>query len=417
MTTADHTDPPLFRDFQPFSREQLDNPDIVLSRARKDAPVFHSPEFDFWVVTRYDDVMRIFGDPENYSSSSVLAPRMDRPEEIVREFGDRPLGFQHQLVMSDPPAHTRLKKLMSPAFLPRRVMAYEDWLRRFTNRQIDAFEQDGQAELIAQYAAPIPVTAIAKVVGAPAEDAPIFSRGVNAILTLTGSFDAPEAERADAWRGIFGFEDYIRNLIDERRRSPQEDLTSDFIQARSDDGSPAMDDTEVMWNVFNIVGAGTDSTGVLLGHTIHLLLSQPESWQRICADPSLIPNMIEEALRARSPVRGLLRKTTRGVEIAGVSIPAGALVYTHLASANHDEAVFDKGREFDICRANARRHLGFGSRIHACIGAPLARLEARIAIETLAARLPDLTLDEASRELEYRPNLLLPAIVSLRAQW
>ncbi|GAA5063171.1 cytochrome P450 [Erythrobacter westpacificensis] len=417
MQTENSDARPLFKEFAPFSKEQLADPNCVLARARKDVPVFYSPEFDFWVVTRYEDVNRIFGEPKSYSSSSVLAPRSDRPAEIVREFGDRELGFQHQLVMSDPPAHSRLKKLMSPAFLPRRVLAREQWLRDFTNGLIDKFEQDRKVDLVSQYTAPIPVATIAKVVGAPEEDAKHFSGWVNDILTLTGSFDTPEAELISAWRGIFAFEDYVRALIAERRETPQDDLTSDFIQARSDDGSPAMNDTEVVWNVFNIVGAGTDSTGVLLSHVFHLLLTSPEKWDAVCADKSLIPNMIEEALRVRSPVRGLLRKTTEAVTINDVSIPADALVYTHIASANQDDAVFENPDEFDICRAKANRHLGFGSRNHACIGAPLARLEAKVAVETLVDRLPGLKIVDDSRELEYRPNLLLPAIAYLNARW
>ncbi|WP_339706406.1 cytochrome P450 [uncultured Sphingosinicella sp.] len=408
---------PLFQEFKPFSKAQLADPYTVLARARDQAPVFYAPEFDFWVVTRYEDVNRIYGEPALYSSSSVLSPRMERPAEIDREFGDRQLGLHHQLVMSDPPAHTRLKKLMSPAFLPRRILAREEWIRELTHKLIDAFEANGEADLVRSYAARIPTAVIGKIIGAPEDDARNFAHWVDDIFTLTGAWDIPEAERARAWRGVFAFEDYIRSLIAERRCEPQDDLTTDFIQARSDDGSPAMNDTEVLWNVFNIAGAGADTTGVLIAQLIHLLLTHPDQWEAVRRDKSLITNAVDETMRVRSPVRGLMRKTTAEVSIAGITIPAGAFVFIHLASANHDSQIFTDPRQFDIRRPNANRHLGFGSRSHACIGAPLARLEARIALETLIDRLPGLELLEDSKIIQYKPNLMLPAVAFLKARW
>ena len=408
---------PRFDAFNPFAPDQLLDPNSVLARARQEAPVFFAPELGFWVVTRYDDVNRIFGDTAHYSNSAVLSLRMERPAVIDEEFGDRQLGLSEQLVTSDPPRHTRLKKLMSPAFLPRRVLEREEWIRQLTHRLVDDFAQDGEAELVSAYAARIPPAVIAKVVGAPEEDAVKFSGWVNDILTLTGALDVPEDVRADAWRGVFAFEDYIRALIAERRSVPADDLTSDFLLARTDDGSPAMTDTEAMWNVFNVAGAGTDTSGVLIAQLVHLLLTHPDQWDAIKDDPSLIPNAVEEALRVRSPVRGLLRKTTGDLEIDGVAIPAESLVFVHLSSANQDEQTFAAPQAFDIHRANANRHLGFGSRAHACIGAPLARLEARVAIETLAERLPNLELVDEDRVLQYKPNLIIPAIASIRARW
>jgi cytochrome P450 len=417
MSQAELQGRPTLEEFKPFSPEQLADPYPLLARARAEQPVFYAPDFDIWVVTRYDDVNRIYGEPLLYSSASVLSPRMDKPDEIQREFGDRELALKHQLVMTDPPRHSRLKKLMTPAFMPRRIMEREPWIRQLTNRLVDQFEALGSTNLVRSYAAIIPTAVVGKVIGAPEDDARHFAGWVEDIFTLTGAWDASEERRVAAWRGVFAFEDYVRQLIADRRKHPQDDLTTDFIQAQTDDGSPAMSDIEVVHNVFNVAAAGADTTGVLIAQLTHLLLSHPDQWEAARVDPSLVQNGVDEAMRVRSPVRGLMRKTTAEVTIAGVTIPEGAFVFIHLASANHDESVFVEPDRFDIRRANAKRNLGFGSRTHACIGAGLARLEAQVAVETLIERLPSLKLVKGSEFLSYRPNLVLPSIEFLEVQW
>lgn len=408
---------PRFEPYQPFAQSQLDDPYPVLSRARAEQPVFYVPELDFWVVTRYEDVNRIYGQPALYSNAAVLTPRVDVPDEIRREFGDRQLPLAHQLVMTDPPQHTRLKKLMTPAFMPSRINAREAWIRQYTNTLIDGFVADRSADLVGQYAVRIPPAVIGKIVGAPEGDAQQFAGWVDDIFTLTGAWDVPEDERAAAWRGVFAFEDYIRQLIADRRHHPQDDLTTDFIQAVTDDGTAAMSDIEVLHNVVNVAAAGADTTGVLISQLLHLLLTHPEQLQAILADRSLVANAVHEAMRFRPPVRGLMRKTTSDVNVGGIAIPAGSMVFISLASANRDSAVFDKAEQFDVRRDGAFKNLGFGSRTHACIGVNLARLEARIAVETLFERLPDLVLVEGQATMQYRPNLMLPAFKSLRVRW
>lgn len=306
---------------------------------------------------------------------------------------------------------------MSPAFLPRRIREYESWIRGLANRLVDGFAKAGKTDIVSSYAARIPTAVVGKIVGAPEEDSRQFAHWVDDIFTLTGDWDVPEAEQASAWRGVFAFEDYIAALIADRRRNPQDDLTTDFILARADDGEPAMSDTEVLWNVFNVAAAGSDTTGVLIAQALHLLLAHRSEWDAIREDRSLIPNAVDEAMRLRAPVRALIRRTTAQAIIGGVTIPADSLVLISVASTGHDEQIFPHPERFDVRRGNAKRHLGFGSRIHSCIGAPLARLEAQIAIETLIDRLPDLRMSEQSRSLIYRPNLILPVIDHLHVHW
>ncbi len=408
---------PQFEPFKPFAQTQLNDPYPVLARARTEQPVFYVPEFDFWVVTRYEDINRILGQPMIFSNAAALIPRLDVPAEIRREFGDRQLPLAHQLVMTDPPKHTRLKQLMTPAFMPSRINAREPWIRQYTNTLIDGFIGDRNADLGTQYAVKIPPAVVGKIVGAPERDAQQFAGWVDDIFTLTGAWDVPEEQRAAAWRGVFAFDEYIRQLIADRRKSPQDDLTTDFIQAMTDDGSPAMSDIEVLHNVVNVAAAGADTTGVLISQLLHQLLTNREQLNAILADRSLVANAVHEAMRFRAPVRGAMRKTTADVSIGRVSIPTGSMVFISLASANRDSSVFDRPDEFDVRRSTAFKNVGFGSRTHACIGASLARLEARIAVETLFERLPGLVLLEGQATMEYRPNLMLPAFRSLRVCW
>ena len=408
---------PQFEPFKPFAQTQLNDPYPVLARARTEQPVFYVPEFDLWVVTRYEDINRILGQPMIFSNAAALIPRLDVPAEIRREFGDRELPLAHQLVMTDPPKHTRLKQLMTPAFMPSRINAREPWIRQYTNTLIDGFIGDRNADLVMQYAVKIPPAVVGKIVGAPERDAQQFAGWVDDIFTLTGAWDVPEEQRAAAWRGVFAFDEYIRQLIADRRKSPQDDLTTDFIQAMTDDGSPAMSDIEVLHNVVNVAAAGADTTGVLISQLLHQLLTNREQLNAILADRSLVANAVHEAMRFRAPVRGAMRKTTADVSIGRVSIPTGSMVFISLASANRDSSVFDRPDEFDVRRSTAFKNVGFGSRTHACIGASLARLEARIAVETLFERLPGLVLLEGQATMEYRPNLMLPAFRSLRVCW
>ncbi len=406
-----------FTEFQPFAPDQIANPYPVLSKARSENPVFFCEDLGFWVVTRFADINRIYGEPLVFSNSEVLSPRLPRPEAIKLEHGEREIRLDKWLVMSDPPVHTRLKKLMAPAFSLSRVAKMEAYTRTFAHRMVDEIEASKHADLVKSYAHRIPTAVMGHIVGAPEIDARDFAHWVEDIFTLTGAWDVSEEERVSAWRGVFAFEDYMSALVNDRRARPAADLTSDFIGSVGDDGEPMLTDEEVVANVFNVAAAGADTTGVLIAQLIYLLLSNRERWEQVRGNRRLLANAIEETMRFRAPVRGLMRKTTQDVKFGDVEIPAGALVFMSLASANHDEAMFPNPEVFNLERSNAKLNLGFGSRAHACIGANLARLEARIAVEVLLERLPAITLSPAAYELSYKNNLMLPSIRTLEVTW
>lgn len=408
---------PEFPAFKPFSPEQVIDPYPVFARARKEQPVFFAPELDCYIVTRYEDVNLINGDPITFSNSSLLSPRAERPADVVRDFGYRELPLKHQLVMSDPPVHTRLKKLMMPAFLPRKVAAREAYARTYTNQLIDLIESAGSADMVNHYAQKIPPAVIGNIVGVPEGDAQQFKHWVDDMFIITGEWDVPADKLSAAWRGVFAFEDYIQALINERRRKPQDDLTSDFILATTDDGSPALSDIELLHNVVNVAAAGADTTGALIAQMIHSLLTHPDQLALVRRDRSLVPKAVEETLRYRGPIRGLMRRTMAEVELCGVPIPKDAFVFISHASANRDEAVFANPDIFDVQRPGGSRQIGFGSRVHSCLGANLARMEARVALETLLDRLPNLQLIDPDKPAPYSTNLMLPIIKELPCKW
>jgi cytochrome P450 len=229
--------------------------------------------------------------------------------------------------------------------------------------------------------------------------------------------DDTEEERRQRWLRTIEFDHFIRSFVDERRVTPREDLTSDLVHAKGDDGEPSMTTSEVISVLAGIVAAGSDTTSILLAHAVWLLLTHREVWGDLKADPGKVSTVVEETLRLRNPVRGLRRVTTRDTALGGVEIPAGETLYVHVGSANRDDSVFDDPDSFDPDRADLSEHVGFGKWTHFCLGAPLARVEARVALSCLIERLPDLRLADGEERLEYTTNAVVPAVRHLRVVW
>jgi cytochrome P450 len=205
--------------------------------------------------------------------------------------------------------------------------------------------------------------------------------------------------------------------VEDRRANPRGDLTSDLVHARSDDGEPSMSTSEVISVISGVVAAGSDTTSILLAYAVWLLLTHPETWEAVKADPARVPRVVEETLRVRNPVRGLRRVSTRPTTLGGVDIPEGATLYVHVGSANRDESVFDDPDAFDVSRPNLSEHVGFGKWTHFCLGAPLARLEARVALECLIERVPGMRLAPGEEKLEYNVNAVVPGVRHLNVVW
>ncbi|WP_199180241.1 cytochrome P450 [Verrucosispora sp. ts21] len=333
-----------------------------------------------WLLTRHDDVRKALADPRLVKDGqlSPLGLRPQLPPDIYA-------ATAQNMLTVDPPDHTRLRRLIQGAFTARRIGRLVPAITATADHLIDELSTPGSHDLISKFAFPLPITVICELLGVPADDrgsfmeaASIIASGPNRIRELPG-----------AMIGMIG---YIRDLVGNKRRHPGDDLISAMIAMR--DSGEQLTEDELVSTVYLLLLAGYDTTGNLIGNGAWLLLDDPTRWSQIRADPDQLPQVIEEVLRYESPVQlGTHRKATEDVTYGDQIIPAGSTVLLSILAAHRDAGQYTDPDAFDMGRAWSP-HLAFGHGIHHCLGAPLARLEARIAFTRLAARLPGLRLAE-----------------------
>lgn len=364
--------------YNPFSPEVKENPYPYYAHLRQHAPVYQIPDVGMWAVSRYDDVLYMVRNPQLFSSAALIQATFP---------GD--LNFSPDapfMLSSDPPIHTRLRTLVNRAFTPRRVADLETHIQGLVNRLIDAMLPKGECDLVSEFSAQFPVTVIAELLGIELERHMDFRRwGDDMGHAMGGAVN--EDERAQIRQNIQDFRVYFREIIERRRREPRNDLITALVQAQEE--KQALSTEEIMGLVVLIMVGGIDTTTNLISNTIVALLKNPEQMAKVQADPSLIDNLVEEGLRYEAPVQTLPRQTTCDVTLAGTTIPVGSMVLPLFGSANRDETKYPDPDRFDVLR-DAQGHLGFSLGIHYCLGAPLARLEAKIALEALISRLRNL---------------------------
>jgi cytochrome P450 len=400
--------------FDPFAASYLARCYGVFFQARHHAPVFYSPRYGAWVVSRYDDVKRLLSDPSVCSSRNTLRPVRPFTPEVQQILQEGNFRAGRVLVNSDPPDHVRMRSLLRGAFTPRRLVDLEPVIRRVVHEHVDAFERDGRADIVRQLTYGVPAVVILLLLGVPEEDVPrVKSWAGNWALLMFGD-PAPD-EQVRLAHDLVSFWRYCQDLVDRRTEAPGDDLVSDLVRAGAADDAEVTP-REIASAVFALLLAGHESTTSLLGNGLRQLLARPPLWEELRRDPSLIPGAVEEVLRFDSPVIGWRRTTTRPVEVAGETIPADSTLLLLLGAANRDEAQFPGSECFDIHREDAAHHLAFGFGIHFCLGAALARLEAKVVLEVLTERLPNLRL-APDQDLEFVPNTLLRSPRRLLLEW
>ncbi len=384
------------------------NPFPFYARLRDEAPVHRmtlATKESAWLVTRYDDVAMVLKD-ERFAKDIANAMT---PEQLRRLPWFRKLfpSLRRNLVNLDPPDHTRLRALAQKVFTPRLMEQRRVRVERLTEELLDRVERRGTMDLVRDYALPLPTTIIAEILGVPVEDRNRFHRWSNAVLSAGAS-------PGRLWKGIpnaWALTRYIRTSLETRRAQPRDDLISAFIQV--EEGGAVLSESELVAMVLLLLVAGHETTVNLIGNGMLALLEHPEQFEKLRNDPSLIKPAVEEFLRYTSPVEIAPERFAReDVSVAGVTIPRGGLVFAVIASANRDARQFSEPDTLDITR-DPNRHLSFGLGPHFCLGAPLARLEAQIAIVTLLRRLPNLRLKLRPDRLPWRRGLLLRGIESL----
>lgn len=359
-----------------------------------------------WLVGRYAQVHAMALDTRHFSSSIAgedgprhMGVSPEPLSEEVKALLARYHPMDNALFTADPPAHTRHRALVNKALNPRRVRQLETKMREIAEELVDAFIADGRCELHTQFGIGLPLTVISDTLGVDRADMPDFKYWSDCMIA--GNLDVLDNERrAEVARAVIDFQQYMIPRIEERRVTPRDDLLSDLANAEiagddvgAEPGAPRrLTTAELLPIISQLLLAGNETTTNLIGNGIVVLIQHPEVMAEVRADPSLIPLFIEEVLRFDGPIHCTFRLAREGAEIDGHAIPAGDMVVPMWSAAGQDEEVFPDPRTFDLHRPNVRKHLTFGHGVHFCAGAEMARVEGRIAFETLLGRLENIRL-------------------------
>ena len=386
------------------------------ARMRAESPVHLQPGLDgetpIWFVTRYEDCVALLSDNERFvvDPTLVLAP-----EELaaLRQGGPEPdPRVNENLLAKDGGDHRRLRRLVSKAFTPRMVEQLRPRVQEVADALLDRVAERGRMELVDDFAFPLPITVIAELLGIPTEDQGRFRAWSNSFVLppMTPELQEQLARHTDE------FVAYLDDLFARRRAESREDLVSALV--RAEDEGDHLSQNELSSMVVLLIVAGHETTVSLITNATLSLLSNPDQLAELRADPSLMPSAVEELLRYDSPVeRTITRWVAADSELGGQTLRRGDLVIAVVGSANRDDAQFPDPDMLHLRRETAGKHVGFGRGPHYCLGAPLARLETEIALETLFRRLPNLTLAIAEDDLYWRPIPIFRSLASLPVAW
>ncbi len=382
------------------------NPFPFYAQLRAEAPVFPVTimKQHAWLITRYDDVLNVLKD-ERFAKDrrNAMTPEQLKKSPWVPSMF-KPL--ERNMLDLDSPDHSRLRSLVHKAFTPRMVEQMRDQVQDLTNQLLDAVEPKGRMDLIADFALPLPLTVIGQILGVPAKDNHKFHRWSKTLIS-----EGAKRNLLVLIPNIMAFMRYLKTLIKERRAYPKDDLITALVQAK--DGSDQLSEDEILAMIFLLLIAGHDTTVNLIGSGTLALLEHPDQLEMLRREPEHIKTAVEELLRFVCPVEMATERYAReDIEIAGITIPRGELVMAVIGSANRDESCFEHPEMLDITRKN-NKHLAFGHGVHFCLGAPLARLEGQIAINTLIQRMPNLHLSITPDQVRWRSTFVLRGLEAL----
>lgn len=391
--------------FNPAAPEFRANPFPIYHMLRAAAPVFPAPN-GVWLISRHRDGDWVLKDKrfatidlQRIGEAAQLPP--SGALDAARETMGRTMLFM------DPPRHGRIRGLVNKAFSPRMIESMRPRIQQITDDLISKFDTQSEVDLISQFAYPLPIIVIAEMLGIPAEDRDLFRKWTGDLAPLIDFIrDTPTIERAMTAMAQTG--EYFFKLVDERRKSPREDLVSALIAAEEKGDRLTLD--EMLANIVLLLGAGHETTANLIGNGLHALIKNRGELEKLHRDPSLIDGAVEESLRYDSPVQVTARRALEEVQIGGATIAMGSHVIVLIGACNRDPERFPDPDRFDITRAD-NEHLAFGGGIHFCLGANLARAEGQIAIGSLIAKSPNLKL--AGGAIEYRDMFNLRGLKSL----
>ncbi len=394
-----------------LSPELTEDPYAYFAGLRASDPVHWAEANKAWLLTRYDDVVAAYADPR--LSSDRVRPLLGvLPEQRRAEYGPMLETIGHWMVVTDPPAHTRLRKLANHAFRQQRVNAMGDWIGELIDALLDDFTASGSDDFLNDIAYPLPAAVIARMMGAPQQDRGKFQHWSDELALV--AFGAGGEDRASrytrALAGVRELQEYLAELIERRRREPGEDMISLLLSGVAEDGDH-LDDAELMALCSLILFAGHETTTNLLCNALVALDRHPAELARLREDPSMVNRAVEEVLRFEGPIKIIIRWVLEDHDRDGRPVKAGDRVYLVQQSANRDGGTFTDPDRFDITRPTQPLHVGFGRGIHACLGAQLARIETRVALPKILGRLGDIRV---TGEVTWRPNIASRAVTGLK---
>jgi cytochrome P450 len=392
-------------DFDPYAYEVHEDPYPIYRRLRTEAPAYRNERLGFWALSRHADVLAGFKDWERFSNRNGVSLDLD----AFHENAETTMSF----LAMDPPRHDRLRALVSKGFTPRRVAELEPRIRAIAVDHLDALAGRDACEFITDFAGKLPMDVISEMIGVPAADRATLRTWADLVVHREeGVQGLPATAAQSALRMLH----YFTEMLADRRKSPRDDLTGALIAAEID--GDRLSDREIIGFLFLMVVAGNETTTKLLGNAMYWLARHPSERDRLRADPTLVARWVEETLRYDNSTQALARVAARDVELHGEKIRAGDRVVLLVGSANRDERVFPDPDRYDLLR-DTSASLAFGQGVHFCLGASLARLEGKVALEEVWKRVPDYEIDAAGiarvHSVNVRGFAALPLSLGRRA--
>ncbi|TDG15998.1 cytochrome P450 [Seongchinamella unica] len=401
-------------DFDFFSPEVIESPFEFYEVIRREAPVYHLPGTEIYMVSRWEDIRQINRDTATFSNDFQELLKGPEPSPEAAEIYASGYAQPPTLLTLDPPQHKVYRSLINKVFSAKRVEGMRDYIEQVVDELIDEFIDSGECEFVRDFATPLPVYVIADQLGVPRKDLRRIKAWSDAFASRLGGMASAEEEVENA-RLIVEYQNYMAGIIADRRENPQDDMISDLANnlIKPPEGERLMTVEELLSMIEQLLVAGNETTTSATTGGLLSLIQLSDQLQALLDDPAMIANAVEEILRLESPSAGLWRVVTRDVELRGVAIPKGSLLMLRYAAANRDEQVFDNPEVMDVCRHNADDHIAFGYGTHFCPGAFLGRKEMQVAYERILARMTNIRLAEGKNDLTHWPNMVLRGLKEL----
>ncbi len=402
-------------EINPMHPDILKSPWMMNRRLREEAPVYQDPNSGIFFISRYDDVVKLSMDHETFSSRMMTPSRQLTGTEDTEILEVMQSGYPNvpTMLTEDPPAQRRYRKFVDGAFSPKALKALEPFIESLANELIDSFIDKGECEFLSEFGVPLPLRVIVNQLGAPEKDLPLFRKWTDAFIgNLSQQLDRDGLLQAA--KDMVEFQHYFVERMEERRAEPQDDILSKVVNA-SFDGEKPLDNAECLSMISQIMVAGNETTSATLTEGIWLLIQNPDQYELLKNDPSedMISRFVEESLRYSSPSSNMFRRTTRDVEMHGVTIPENSVLFARFASANQDPERFPEPEKFNLMRDNLREQVAFGKGVHHCLGAALSRREMNVGFKVLFDRIENFRLQDGASEPQFSANALLHGLTGL----